>query len=284
MSSIQSKIRFVKNDFIPRNAARIRKPGKIIMGMQEYRARRDLAESIRDEDCLNLDIIRRDGYAMLDLPREEKEILLRSASEKLKATQDYAQRGAKVFFSSLLTKEDLDIDGIYLRLALNEQFLRTTAAYLGYAPFLEYAELLHSKPVETINSSQQWHKDRTDSTLLKIFVYCLDVTLENGPFSFMSAADSLQVPALRPHYLTDDRMGKYVPLSRTIQLTGNAGTAFFVDSSRCYHFGSRCAKPRLAFVIYYNTGFGYFPRESKWTVSESRRASLSPLQRFALGV
>jgi len=284
MSALRSKLGFLKNDFIPRNAARIRKPGKILIGMQEFRQRRELAQTIREEECLNLQTLRQNGYAMIDLPPADRASLLQSAAEKYHAQQNFVQRGAKTFFSSLLTKPDLDIDGVYMRIALNETFLRTTAAYLGCAPFLEYAELLLSRPVEGVKSSQLWHKDRTDSHLLKIFVYCLDVTTENGPFSFISAPDSLRIPPLLPHYLSDERLNEFVPLSQTIQLTGNAGTSFFVDSGRCYHFGSRCVKPRLAFVVYYNTGFGYFPRESKWAVSESQKAALSPLQRFALGL
>ena len=78
-------------------------------------------------------------------------------------------------------------------------------------------------------------------------------------------------------------MASYVPLARTVSILGDAGTSFLIDTSRCYHFGSRCRQPRLAFVVYYSTGFGYSGRESCWEPDASALQGLSPLQRAAIG-
>jgi hypothetical protein len=55
------------------------------------------------------------------------------------------------------------------------------------------------------------------------------------------------------------------------------------DTQACYHLGSRCKEPRLAYVAYYSSGFGYRPREKSWKVSQDELSGLSPLQRLALG-
>jgi hypothetical protein len=55
------------------------------------------------------------------------------------------------------------------------------------------------------------------------------------------------------------------------------------DTQACYHLGSRCQEPRLAYVAYYSSGFGYRPREGSWQLPQSARARLSPLQQLALG-
>jgi hypothetical protein len=163
--------------------------------------------------------------------------------------------------------------------ALDGFILSTVARYLGCATYLEYVDFQHSRPVETLTASQLWHLDRMDRRLVNLFVFCRDVAEENGPFSFLDAPDSSAIP----DYLTDERIAAYADLTRTIRILGEAGTAFLIDTSRCYHFGSRCRKPRLAFAVYYSTGFGYQGRESTWHPSTAELEALSPLQRAALG-
>jgi hypothetical protein len=283
MQPLIDQIRMFKNDLVPRYGSKMKRPLKIILGADEFRRRRALAKGVSPEECHSLGAMESQGYLSIQPDPEALAVLCRAANEKFAAANEVAPKGAKTFFSQLLKKEDLDVDGVFVRFALDEKILKTAAAYFGCAPFLESIELLHSKPVDTVSRSQMWHKDRTDKSLFKIFVYCKDVAQENGPFSFLTASESDRVPENLPHYLSDAEMSRYVPLDRTVRITGEAGTTFLIDTSRCYHFGSRCAKPRLAYVAYFTSGFGYFPRETEWDIDQGRAQGLSALQRFALG-
>ena len=283
MNATLDKLRFIKNDLLPRNVHRLRRPLKILLSPAEFYDRVANAKTIPTRECYDLKPLKEDGFVRIATDPAPTQSLCLAASAKFAAAKDLPQKGEKAFFSQLLRKEDLLLDGSFLRFALDEKLLRTVAAYMGNAPFLESVELLYSKPVETSSRSQLWHKDRTDKSVLKIFVYCASVNMENGPFSFLKARDSKEVPESLPHYLADEEISKYVSLANVVNVIGNTGTAFLIDTIRCYHFGSRCEKPRLAYVAYYTSGFGYYQRETKWAVSETQLTHLSPLQRFALG-
>ena len=45
----------------------------------------------------------------------------------------------------------------------------------------------------------------------------------------------------QPYRVTDDRMYEHVDPSERIAFTGKRGDVLFLDSSRCFHYGSRDA-------------------------------------------
>jgi hypothetical protein len=234
--------------------------------------------------CFDVATLSRDGYLRIEPARDLVDALVTAARQKLEQAQSLPKSRGKAFFSQLLGSEDRGLDGIFLRFALEERLLGTVAKYLGVAPFLESVELLYSKPIEGPPAqSQQWHKDRTDRRIIKVFVYATDVTPRHGPLSLLNRSDSAKVPELLFHYVTDERMATYVDLQRTVALTGPAGSTILIDSQTCYHLGSRCQEPRLAYVAYFTSGFGYRARETHWQVDPAGLAQLSPLQRYTLG-
>jgi hypothetical protein len=283
MKKAKTSVGLFAKELIPRYKAPIAKPLKILARYGEFQKRRNLAEALARQENADVARLRREGHTVLKSETVDTSEVSRAGAARLAETIEFAQRGGKAFFSQLLTPEDKKLSSPFMRFALNEEILRSVAAYLGGAPYLEYVDLLYSKPVQTRSASQLWHKDRTDHALIKIFVYCLDVSSENGPFSFFSSIDSARIPEYLPHYLPDEKMAEYVPLSNVISLTGKAGTALMIDTRHCYHFGSRCIQPRLAYVSYYTSGFGYYPRETKWDLGDFPIGGLSSLQRMALG-
>jgi hypothetical protein len=56
-----------------------------------------------------------------------------------------------------------------------------------------------------------------------------------------------------------------------------------MDTASLYHFGSRCEKPRLTFVVHFNSGFSYLPRNKVHRKFSNVNRELSVVQRFALG-
>jgi hypothetical protein len=279
--SLKSYVR----DQVRRNAERLSRPIRIARGFGEYADRRRLAHEVESGRTYDVSALRRDGYLAIKPPGDLIEGLVTGARQKLEQAASLPQSRGKAFFSQLLGPEDLRLDGVFLRFALQEDLLSTIAQYLGIAPFLESVELLYSKPAQGPPAqSQQWHKDRTDRRIIKVFVYATEVRPENGPLSLLGRSDSEKVPGFLFHYVSDNSMAKYVDLSRTVVLTGPPGTTLLIDSQTCYHLGSRCQEPRLAYVAYYSSGFGYRGRETKRTLDPGEITSLSSLQRYALGV
>ncbi|HEU5304162.1 MAG TPA: hypothetical protein VFU40_05910 [Gemmatimonadales bacterium] len=278
--SLKSYVR----DQVRRNAERFSRPIRIARGFGEYQERRRAAEAITPSACYDVATLQAEGYLRIEPPSALVSEVVGSSRQKLAEVRTLPQSRNKAFFSQLLAASDLGLDGPFMRFALDEKLLATTARYLGVAPFLESVELLYSKPIDGQPAqSQQWHRDRTDRRIIKVFVYAVDVTARQGPLSLLSRSDSARVPELLFHYVPDDQMARYVDPGRTVALTGPAGTTVMTDTQACYHLGSRCQEPRLAYIAYYSSGFGYRRREATWQVPESARASLSPLQGFALG-
>ena len=111
-----------------------------------------------------------------------------------------------------------------MRFALDERVLNSVAAYLGKAPFLESIELLYSRPsTQALESSQLWHEDMTEESLVKLFVYVTDVDDRCGPFTLIPRGPSRSVPRHLPHYVDDDTMRRYVGDNQHTMIEGSIG-------------------------------------------------------------
>jgi hypothetical protein len=281
---LQVSLKTYAHDRIRRYRERLSKPLRIARAYKEYAIRRSLASDVESLESYDVTTLADQGYLRITPPQDRIAELLPAAKRKLEETQSLPQYRSKAFFSQLLSRSDLDLSSVFMRFALHERLLRTTARYFGVAPFLESVDLLYSKPVGGApTASQQWHKDRTDRRIIKVFVYITDVTSRHGPLSLLPRAESSRVPEYHYHYLSDKTMARHVPLEKTVALTGEAGTTIMIDSETCYHLGSRCEEPRLAYIAYYTSGFGYRHREASWSVNADQAGRLSPLQRYALG-
>jgi hypothetical protein len=86
--------------------------------------------------------------------------------------------------------------------------------------------------------------DPTDSTQVKVWVYCSDVGLDSGPLTILPAAAS-DLLAERIGYAMDERyripddVVESLKTDKTVPLVGRTGSVSFVDTSCCFHFGSR---------------------------------------------
>lgn len=281
---MQVSLKTYARDRIQRYRERLSRPIRIARAYKEYTTRRTLAADVNPSDCYDVPTLTEQGYLRVVPPGPVITELVSEGQRKLADTQILPQYRNKAFFSQLLSGKELDLSSVFLRFALEEKMLKTAARYFGVAPFLESVDLLYSKPLGgPPAASQQWHKDRTDRRIIKVFVYINDVTPRNGPLSLLPRQESSKVPEYLYHYVSDQTMAKHVPLGQTVALTGEAGTTIMIDSETCYHLGSRCEEPRLAYIAYYTSGFGYRHRETSWSVSPDQASHLSLLQRYALG-
>lgn len=135
--------------------------------------------------------------------------------------------------------------------------LATVAQYMELIPVLsltqpkgvrlfESTDRFNENPAFT--GSQLFHRDIHDFPLVYAIVLVSDITEENGPWCFLPASASEDASrALNyqargaPYRVTDERMYQIVDPAARIDFTGKRGDVLFLDSSRCFHYGSRKA-------------------------------------------
>lgn len=194
------------------------------------------------------------------------------------------QATGKAFFRECLSDEDIATNPVFIMTALNEGVLIAVMQTLGLVPHLESVDILISSPsTQPVSASQLWHYDVNDERIIKLFVYLEDCGPENGPFTYIRADQSMRVARRVGHYVNDEAIAVHISPSDWEKVEGKAGTAFLIDTGRCYHFGSRCEKRRVAFIATYSSGLKFMRRAKMWG-SFAQSFSLSPLQRAVCGI
>jgi hypothetical protein len=181
----------------------------------------------------------------------------------LDAARERAKAGSIV--QNLVVEEELTLDSPLLEFALSPEIVGPVAAYLDIVPVLGGIDVWCSLPTRKAKSSQLWHLDAADSIQIKVWVHCSDIGAESGPLTALSATASSEL-AERIGYRFDqghrvpDQVFETVSADDMIAFEGPAGTVDFVDTSRCFHFGSRVregAPPRRAAVFQYVTPYAF---------------------------
>jgi hypothetical protein len=168
------------------------------------------------------------------------------------------------------------------------------ARYLGIVPVLTHIEVYYSAFRDTaLASSQLFHCDQDDTSQIKVYVLCSDVDEQTGPMVLLGADTSKIVRrAVRYEYrnrATDEEVFRAVGERDRHRLVGRSGTVAFVDTSRCFHYGSRVsegAPPRLVTVVQYLSPFSFrVSRDRKRAAPYGYAAQpgSSSLERLVLG-
>jgi hypothetical protein len=230
----------------------------------------------RSADSAPFEIARDRGFRVFEPGRfpEADEVVAFSQQllERVNLDQSQARsKTKKTFMIPILDPSDLSRESPLLRFALCPDVLSAVAAYLGTVPILSSINvyLSQSASYKTWGKSQLFHCDGDDVSQIKIFVLASDVKMENGPLMVLDATTS---QALRDEIgyqyrrrVSDEEAREAVGDPPLEPVMGRAGTVCFVDTSRCFHFGSRVegdAQPRLAAVIQFTTPFSFMlPRK-----------------------
>lgn len=159
------------------------------------------------------------------------------------------------------------IDSPYFRLALDERVVGPIAAYLGVLPVVTEIDIWYSVyHPRAPKSSQLWHMDPEDTMQIKLWVHLSDIGPLSGPLTGLNATDSA-VLADAVHYnygdgyrVPDEQVSPLFGPEHLVAFEGSAGSVDFIDTSRCFHFGSRVSKggtPRRALVVQYQTPYAF---------------------------
>jgi hypothetical protein len=198
----------------------------------------------------------------------------------------------KEFLRFVASNQDFLAHGEVVRFALSEPILHAVSAYLGTVPVLASVALLSSPPQPegvAPSASQRFHNDHEDTSQVKIFVHVEDVTSEHGVFTFHSAETTQRIRhalGTRRGRLDDDEVACAAAGESPVTLIGPAGSAWFVDTSRCLHYGSRSSeKHRLVLQAQYLRCDSPAFSNLAFTLNEKQAAEArSPLERMVLGL
>ncbi len=166
------------------------------------------------------------------------------------------------FLRSLLFPGDLDKYPAFLDFIVSSEVLDTAMDYLKTIPvisktrppgvrFMESNVRLDPDSALPPRDSQLYHIDFYDSPMVYVLVLLADTTIQSGPWTFLGASQTeklarqigyrergwgYRVPDEKIRPLIDE--GDEGP---EIIFEGKRGTVLFIDSSQCFHFGSRNA-------------------------------------------
>ena len=156
---------------------------------------------------------------------------------------------------------DRDIVSKIIKPFIDERILNTVKNYFGYFPIISSIRLLYSPlpvPGLGLKMSQFWHHDPEGYIQLKCFINLEKVDDDNGPFMFLPQDVSNKL-----RYDNDDKHSGLVfrditriddsyvqsSLSYVQSNAGDTRDSILVDTSQCFHMGSR-TKSKTRYLLY----------------------------------
>jgi len=170
--------------------------------------------------------------------------MLRSTQEVAKGCAENARREARLgrefihaSASSMMGHPEI------FQWGLNKRMLDIAEAYIGLPAAYDGMTLIYTVADGTELGTRQWHRDREDRKMVKVAVYCADVTDQGGPFQLISRVDHLQGVGDRYQFefgtpdVLDKRLGHGYEQD-IVSCPGPAGTVVFADTARFFHRGA----------------------------------------------
>ena len=225
---------------------------------------------------------------------EAREIVEAAQQQLGRLGADATRERGKPFMMPILDQAALTRESPLVRLALRDDVLHAVAQYLRVAPILSSIDVYYSRSADReLISSQLLHCDGDDTRQIKVFVLCTRVDEASGPLMIMDAGRS---EALRRklgyeyrNRVTDEQARDALGELELEAVEGDPGTTCFIDTSRCFHYGSRIDSHddvRLVAIIQYLTPYSFmFPRDYRRSAPYRRLAvnGTSRLERLVLG-
>jgi hypothetical protein len=216
----------------------------------------------------------KDGWALDDsmsLPHLDRVL---EDSEKIIAERSGVRKSEpgkyRSYFQDVWTPADLEKYPSFLDFTTSSDVLSTVSHYLRSIPalsttlpsgirFVESNSAFDDKP-DKPHDSQLYHIDYYSLPNVYVLVLLRDTARENGPWTFLprsvseKAAKKLNYWTKQHGYrLTDEQIYAEVDRKDVIEFCGKRGTVLFIESSGCFHYGSRnSVKPRFQLMIGYN--------------------------------
>ena len=214
-----------------------------------------------------------DGWAIdttMSLPHLDRVL---EDSEKIIAKRSGVRRTNsgtyRSYFQDLWTPTDLEQYPSFLDFATSSDVLATVSDYLHCIPalsttlpsgirFVESNAAFDDHPDEP-HDSQLYHIDYYSLPNVYVLVLLGDTTFDHGPWTFLPRTTSQNAAAAlnywsrqRGYRVSDEDLYSVVDRKEVIEFCYPRGTVLFIESSGCFHYGSRNSmKPRFQLMIGY---------------------------------
>lgn len=146
---------------------------------------------------------------------------------------------------------------------VNERLLDIVEAYIGLPVAYDGLALIYTVADGREVATRAWHRDREDRKMVKVAVYCNDVTEGGGPFQVIARLDPRHGDAGGygyegggPDELASRLGADYA--RDIVTCPGKAGTVIFVDTARYFHRGEPVRTEDRKAVF-----FSYFARATR---------------------
>ena len=215
----------------------------------------------------------KDGWALdtsMSLPHLDHVL---EDSDKIIAERSGEQRSSKGAYRSytqdICTPEDLEIYPSFLDFATSSDALSVVSHYLQSIPALsttlppgirvmESNAAFDDQP-DNPRDSQLYHIDYYSLPNVYILVLLRDTTPEHGPWTFFPRGISQKARSAlsywsrqRGYRVSDEDIYSVVDRKEAIEFCYPRGAVLFIESSGCFHYGSRNSiKPRFQLMIGY---------------------------------
>ena len=216
----------------------------------------------------------KDGWAIdtsMSLPHLDRVL---EDSEKIIAGRAGVRTSAagkyRSYFQDVWTPADLEKYPSFLDFTTSSDVLSTVSHYLRSIPtlsttlpsgirFVESNAAFDDQP-DKPHDSQLYHIDYYSLPNVYVLVLLRDTAPENGPWTFLprsvsqAVAKKLDYWTKRHGYrLSDELIYSVVDHKKVIEFCGKRGTVLFIESSGCFHYGSRnSVQPRFQLMLGYS--------------------------------
>ena len=214
--------------------------------------------------------LNKDGFIQI-FPKNEivNEILLRT--NKIINHDDFNKKisGKKDFLKSYSLNVFKNENHLFLKFLFKDDLINKVVGYLGKNITLANVSILYSenKTFEE-GRSQNMHMDGDDIKQIKIFLHISDVDEFSGPLTVINKnyskilfnkVDQNRIFKKKTARVNDGSLEKFSMIDNVNPLVGKKGTINLVDTSNCYHFGSRPGtNPRYILMYQLLSSFSYY--------------------------
>ncbi len=142
-------------------------------------------------------------------------------------------------------------------LALCDEVLQMATGYLGEVPVMLRVQVMWSPVNARMKGSQYYHRDGRKWLQRRVkFVFAANDMDEGcGPFTFLPADVSERISENFRSYkmqdrVEDDDMYRHIKPEEELKFIGPAGSGLVLDTSRCFHFGSRSREKERLVIMF----------------------------------
>ena len=224
-----------------------------LLNLKSYKKRVNLKKEFLRNSKNYKNINPLDGFAKIDFKNDKDfKKILDLANESLNNSLEQELSDFNKNKDFLITKKINVLDNKFLILRefiRSKSFLSPIIDYLGSFPILWTSQLWFSPNTKfTFGRSQNYHMDNEDYKQIKCFIPLEDINEENGPLTIIDAKKTKQIikklkkekkVKYRHSKISDEIMYGLQDENESIKLTAKVGEVIYVDTSRCYHYGSR---------------------------------------------